>query len=239
MLLLLCHQKIQNDEISSLITMSDVEKQALAGGYGGLDIHDQEKQGQTCLGCCCDMRRAVIIISIMSLSLSAISLVFLLGFESLRMATQDAFDDDVLLETIEHSYLVQSIFVGIGLVPSMCSLVGGIQYNVYLVGINIVWLITEYIATIVNEMLAFLEIEESYAGTQNIKMPWVSWVISAIISALFIYPLVRFIREINLGIMSRETYPREEFSCCCTRRHRTHSVTTKEDGATRFRQQIV
>jgi hypothetical protein len=136
------------------------------------------------------------------------------------MATQDAFDDDVLLETIEHSYLVESIFVGIGLVASMCSLVGGIQYNIYLVGINIVWLIIEYIATIVIEMLAYLEIEESYAGTQNIKMPWFSWVVSAIISAFFIYPMVRFIREINLGIMSRETYPREEFSCCCTpRRH--------------------
>jgi hypothetical protein len=208
--------------------MRDVEKQALAGGYGGpplpggyggMDIHDQEKQGQKCLGCCCDMRRAVIIISIMSLSASAISLVLLLGFESLRIATKDAFDDDILLETIEKSYLVESIFVGIGLVASMCSLVGGIRYNIYLVRINVVWLIIEYIATIVIQMLAYMEIEENYAGTQNMKMPWVNWVISALISAFFIYPMVRFIREINLGIMSRETYPREQFSCCCTRRH--------------------
>jgi hypothetical protein len=209
----------ENPKRRDLITMSDVEKQALVGGDGGLAIHDQEKQGQKCLGCCCDMRRAVIIISIMYLSFSTISLVFLLGFESLRMATKDAFDDDVLLETIEHGYFVQSIFVGIGVVASMCSLVGAIQYNIYLVAINIVWLITEYIATVVIEMLAYLEIEESYAGTQNIRMPWASWVISAIIiSAFFIYPMVRFIREINLGVMSRETYPREEFSCCCARR---------------------
>jgi hypothetical protein len=43
-----------------------------------------------------------------------------------------------------------------------------------------------------------------------------SYVILGAITALWIYPSVMLVTEIRSGIMSRETYPREEFSCCCT-----------------------
>ena len=40
-------------------------------------------------------------------------------------------------------------------------------------------------------------------------------VISAGITAGFLYPHIGFIMEVKKGIMTRDTYPREEFSCCC------------------------
>ncbi len=40
-------------------------------------------------------------------------------------------------------------------------------------------------------------------------------VIGLIITALFMYPHIGFIIEVRRGIMTRETYSREEHSCCC------------------------
>jgi hypothetical protein len=44
----------------------------------------------------------------------------------------------------------------------------------------------------------------------------VTYILLGAITALWIYPSIMLILEIRRGIMSRETYPREEFSCCCT-----------------------
>lgn len=43
-----------------------------------------------------------------------------------------------------------------------------------------------------------------------------SFAIGGLILAFWLYPSVMLIIEIRSGIMTRETYPREEFSCCCT-----------------------
>jgi len=40
-------------------------------------------------------------------------------------------------------------------------------------------------------------------------------VIQAVLTLFFMYPHIGFIMEVHSGIMSAETYPREEFSCCC------------------------
>jgi large-conductance mechanosensitive channel len=45
-----------------------------------------------------------------------------------------------------------------------------------------------------------------------------SYVILGFITAFWIYPSVMLITEIRSKVMSRETYPREEFSCCCVSR---------------------
>jgi hypothetical protein len=38
----------------------------------------------------------------------------------------------------------------------------------------------------------------------------------AICTPLYMSPGIGFIMEVRNGTMSRETYPREEYSCCCT-----------------------
>jgi hypothetical protein len=197
--------------------MADVEKQALAGASGAsLAMYQQMKLGDNCCGCCCDMRRATIFVSILFISVSALSAVLLLAGEFLRLSTKDAFDDDELLDVLEDSYFAQCIVTSIGLVTSTCSLLGAIRYNVWLVGVNIVWMVVTFFATMTIEILAFKEINGAYAGTEDIKFSWWNNLVSALILLFWIYPLARFIREVNMGIMSPETYPREDFSCCCT-----------------------
>jgi len=44
---------------------------------------------------------------------------------------------------------------------------------------------------------------------------WIRLVIEVIAFLIWVYPLVGFIHEMNKGIMSKETYPREAYSCCC------------------------
>ena len=49
-------------------------------------------------------------------------------------------------------------------------------------------------------------------------------VILAIFWVLYLFPHIGFIVEVCNGTMSRETYPREEYSCCCsTTRSRRHT----------------
>ena len=40
-------------------------------------------------------------------------------------------------------------------------------------------------------------------------------IMTAGFTAAFLYPHIGFILEVKKGIMTRDTYPREEFSCCC------------------------
>ena len=42
-----------------------------------------------------------------------------------------------------------------------------------------------------------------------------TYVITALFTMLWVYPSVFLSVEIKKGIMTKETYPREEMSCCC------------------------
>ena len=44
--------------------------------------------------------------------------------------------------------------------------------------------------------------------------------VGAVILCLWIYPSIFLMKEIHQGIMTKETYPREEYSCCCSARRR-------------------
>lgn len=45
-----------------------------------------------------------------------------------------------------------------------------------------------------------------------------TYVLTAIFTLLWVYPSVFLSVEIKKGIMTKETYPREEMSCCCVDR---------------------
>ena len=51
--------------------------------------------------------------------------------------------------------------------------------------------------------------------TVNLTYFCVGTVLTIIFGALWIYPIIGLIVEMNKGIMSKETYPREAYSCCC------------------------
>jgi hypothetical protein len=195
--------------------MSDVELQAL-NLQGGNYRNDNIKLGDKCCGCCCDTRRATIILSILGLTFSALNVVALIGAEAIREKTHEKIDDDILIDTVEKTYFIQAILESIEIFTSLACLIGGIKYNIYLVGVHIGYMVLQYIISTSVDISAFIEIKKIYHGMETINYPWTGFVISAIVLGFIIYPMVRFIKEVKLGIMSPETYPREEYSCCCT-----------------------
>jgi hypothetical protein len=190
---------------------------SLTGMHGGISMYDQEKLGSK--GCCCDMRRATMIISIFHMCLSAIVLVLLIAGESLRYSIGNDIEDEELLDIVEEAAGIQMIFISFGLISSICSLQGARKYNIWLVAVNIGWMIVCWIASVAIEISTINAIDAtSYTGTEDYTFHWVGNFISALIVLFWIYPMAMFIREVRLGIMRHETYPREEYSCCCIRR---------------------
>jgi hypothetical protein len=150
------------------------------------------------------MRRAVIIVNIIFLILSVISLIVYLASPT---ALTSQIDDDNLISDVEEAYVVDSIFVGISMVVSILVIWGAMQYKMWTIIVGVVWLVVQYIFSIVWILSAY--------NDYDVNVPIANFVISGIITGLFIYPHVGFIIEIKNGVMSKETYAREENSCCC------------------------
>ena len=216
---------------------------------GEVPMYQQEKKGGKCFGCCCDYRRAVIILSIISIVLGIIGLISQ-STTGNNTSVNDISDDEIVkdIEEITDSYKTGSIVLAvIGFVMSLIALGGGITFNWMMVGISVIYVIISFIVGIIlglrqfNEIVDYLD-ETNYGTTTNgttidgdtlteseeddleafIRMMLiVGYVIAGIITALFVYPSFCFIQEVRSGIMSKETYPREEHSCCCMSERRT------------------
>jgi hypothetical protein len=74
--------------------------------------------------------------------------------------------------------------------------------------------VINYVATIIIDIKTINELNEMY-GT-FIPLPILGWIFQAAVTLFVLYPMASFIREVKTGIMAPETYPREEYSCCCT-----------------------
>jgi hypothetical protein len=115
---------------------------------------------------------------------------------------------------------IEAIIAGISVAFYIIAICGAYQFNVIMLGANIVWEIIGYILSIVFAIKAVDDIDEAYDGPEEVVPPIFSYVTGAIIVALVIYPHAGLIYEIKKGIMSHETYVREERSCCCVDRRR-------------------
>ena len=176
-------------------------------------MRSQTKQGSKCCGCCCDYRRAVIILNILYIIYGIISVI--VNTAAARTAGGVDFDDDGLYDIVEDTYRQQAILAGVGLFTSIVALAGANRYNIHMVGFNILYLIVSFIATIVLTNEAFNTLEEDYNGDEDIPRPALTFVIQGLVLCIVIYPHVGFIYEVKAGILSAETYPREATSCCC------------------------
>jgi hypothetical protein len=118
----------------------------------GIPMWQQEKQGAKCCGCCCDYRRAVIIIAIIFICIAVISIILTVAAVSVPSYSIEI-DDDAVLEIWDEGLKRAAIFSGIGLFFSICALVGAQKFNVMLIAVNIVWLVANC------KLLAFLAAE--------------------------------------------------------------------------------
>ena len=101
----------------------------------------QEKQGAKCCGCCCDYRRAVIVVAIISICIGIGTAMVLIAAASMPAYATSNIDDDEVLEILDDGLKYQAILSAIFLVTAVCALVGALKYNIWLVSINLVWYI--------------------------------------------------------------------------------------------------
>jgi hypothetical protein len=101
-------------------------------------------------------------------------------------------------------------------VMAIVALLGARFYNIWMLSVVIVWYVINYAIGI------YISIDNINA-VNNLSNPEIPqyrnpiglFIFNAIITGLWIYPHVGLIIEIKKGIMTPETYPREEYSCCC------------------------
>jgi len=198
--------------------MSDVEKgetvvasAAVPVAVAATDIpmRDQEKIGAKCCGCLCDYRRAVVAISIIYIVRYIIAIIFTTtGATLVGTANAESFN------MTEEEQTTMAISMGgaaaawaILLCCNIFSLVAALRYSVCMLS-TVVLLILAGFGWNIYEIIAV-----SVADTGVIIG---SIIVVSIGCALALYPVVGLILEIKSGIMSKETYPREAYSCCCS-----------------------
>lgn len=188
-------------------------------------MHLQSKIGSKCCGCCCDFRRAVIILNIIFICFYIISLINLLLFNPaaelayIGNAVGYGYDlnnnqEEELNQIFYDLFLADVIISGIGLLASAIPMVGAIKFQWGMVAFGIVWLLGTFITLIV--LVEISMIRASTILNETFVSPITSYIVDATLTALFIYPHAGLLIEIKQGIMTAETYPREEYSCCCT-----------------------
>ena len=158
------------------------------------------KLGHRCCGCCCDTRRAVIILNI----ITAVLYFLWMGvwIEAVNNPGIEGIDDDQLEQDIVDSYKWSLIINGVGVAFSIAAIIGASLYNIWLVLLGVLWIVTDVILSFM-----YTDAVAKYHGM------FIAWIL--VWAGLMLYPHVAFIYEVKKGIMTRDTYPREQFSCCC------------------------
>lgn len=154
------------------------------------------KQGHKCCSCCCDVRRATIIVNIIAAVLNAMSILAVLSAKGVVANAQDADDDEIQQAVADFEaipvgpwfYVVQVLRVGLAL----AGIFGALKYKVPLIGAAAAMYIGDIILSLVNFEIA-----------------------GVVLAGFFLYPHFFLIQEIRQGIMSQENYVNEQHSCCC------------------------
>jgi len=193
------------------------------------DVESQSKQGGVCCGCCCDYRRAVIIIGIWW------TIAYIIG-----LATRDTsldwylndIDDANVVDAITNAFkadenAILAITI-ISLVLSVGSVVGAFIHNKFLVALNVIWIIVYFIVWEVyinksyDNAIAAVNFANSFGNTiadgvaEALRTASItSQVFAGIFTVIWAYPSVMLVCELHSGVMSAKNYPRERASCCC------------------------
>lgn len=150
------------------------------------------KGSHSCCGCCCDTRRAVIVVNVISLSFSAIAISSLLLYTSDDFLAQIA-DDEVRAALEDQDGLGLAIgLTSLGMICHGLGIYGAAKFVQWPIIVAAIW----YLSQFVRGFVAF-----------NPAM--------AIMSGFFAYPHIIFWHELRNGIMSPTRYPHEKQCCDC------------------------
>jgi len=149
-----------------------------------IDLNDREKKGSKCCGCCCDMRRAVLVVSVIQIILSIISGIMALNGNTYAIDTED-YDTTSYDDVMKTAGIVTLV----GIVFHVSAFAGAIMYKIWMVFVGVLWYIISYIVGVVLSLKAVDDFNEDNPNDQLDKGDLtVSFVISAVVTALFIYP---------------------------------------------------
>lgn len=155
----------------------------------GTVIAVKNKQGHSCCGGCCDVRRAVIIVDIIMIFLLFIDIAGIMTITKQR----DLLDDDEVQEAIEDSHGTWGIIMFVIEIVLLCvSIWGAVSYSTPKVVVGLGLFSIGCLMSLV-----------------QFNLP------GALLTGLFAYPHYFLYHEINNGIMNPENYYNEEQSCCC------------------------
>lgn len=180
-----------------------------AGYYEADETPLGKKQGRSCCGCFCDMRRAVIILSLLGVFSVVVSLVtnYFILFDELDWDEVE----DISEEQEDDLRSLFSLQIGLSVGSVVCYLmatVGALKYNPRMIIPNIIFVVASFVYLTVRFSQTSNDIESfDYRPTSSIG--------SAIGVAMTVYVNFTLIKEMRSGIMTPETYPREKQSCCC------------------------
>ena len=179
-----------------------------------------DKQGGRCFGCCCDYKRAVILINILIILANGAA-VGIYGSNLARQWNYPETTDDAVIQTYEDTLIVGTVLSAVSILFAIGAWIGAATYNRCLVILNILWLTVVYVARVVTMVLAYKGIwngDEAVDEAVDVlgkEGVIVTSVVSGVITALILYPHIAFTREVKVGIMTKETYKREKRACIC------------------------
>jgi hypothetical protein len=151
------------------------------------------KQGHTCCGCCCDVRRAVIVVN-------------LLAGTYLLMMVQWIFALVALRYDYNYKYWALLVMNCLQLVPVGMGIFGAVYYNGWFIGVAALHYTLQFL---------FICNVSWYNLAMPNDLPLDEPIAMAVAMALCAYPHFMLISEIRGGIMSPENYENEQHSCCC------------------------
>jgi hypothetical protein len=186
---------LANDSLTLADFDVPVTKSALEAELNSTSI--RKKQGHVCLGCCCDTRRAVLIVNVLFFLVTLGMLIILLvGKEvvqwtaSHRASDNDLQQDEQELAQVPVGRLLVLWLCQISLYA--CGVMGAIQFRSPLIWAAI-------LAYVIGLVIA----------------AWYGHVVSIALNLLSIYPHVFFLKEMKNLLMTPENYPNEVYSFCC------------------------
>jgi hypothetical protein len=163
------------------------------------------KQGHVFFGCCCDVRRAVIIVNIISIVFVSFGLLVMGAYkfscDVTKAGSADTYDNDG-----EEWEAITRAFNGASLSMGDAIIWAAIRISAYVLGITgAVWFNDwMMIDTLVVYCFDFVMAAVAVNVTR------------LVMAALFAYPHFFFIKEVRSGIMSQSNYRKNErLSCCC------------------------
>jgi len=154
------------------------------------------KRGHKCCGGCCDVKRATIIVNLVSMGMALFGLLAVLAASNMSDLNDDNFnyteEELAAMEVYSGSVPMAVTYTLCRMALNALGIWGAYSYKVWPIGASLAAFAAEFLMSLI-----------------ALNLP------GAIYFGCFAYPHVYLIQEIRSGIMSKETYETEKQSCCC------------------------